>query len=363
MNHRPSSRWTSEEAWTWYLRQPWLAGANFLPSTAINQLEMFQPADYDRNRPVLERELDWVAGLGMNTLRVFLHDLLWTADSDGFSRRLDDFLGLCASRAIRPMLVFFDACHRPEPKLGTQPAPVPGLHNPGWAQSPAVSLLTDETRWAVLERYVGAVLGRWGKDERILCWDLYNEPCNAGFDRNQGKAACSAKLVREVFAWARAASPTQPLTVCVWSAPEPMQAHARENLSAFECSLLEAQTVALEQSDVLSFHNYSPADELRKQIEKFLPYDRPILCTEYMARTRGSVFQTCLPLLKEYGVAAYNWGFVAGKSQTLFPWGPPSDRGEPEVWFHDILRPDGTPFDPAEAEIIRRLCGQQAGVP
>jgi len=350
-----SSRWTPEQAWTWYRQQPWLVGTNFLPSTAINQLEMFQPEDYDRHRPVLVRELDWSAQLGMNTHRVFLHDLLWSTDADGFFRRLDDFLGLCAGRNIKPMLVFFDACHRPEPRPGVQPAPIPSLHNPGWAQSPAVSVLTDESQWGRLEQYVAAVLRRFGQDERILCWDLYNEPCNSGFDHNKEKAPWSAKLVPTVFGWARAAAPAQPLTVCVWHGPEPMETPDFSKMDEQDRCLFQAQVSAVEHSDIISFHNYSSADVLRRHIDKFLIYGRPLLCTEYMARTQKSLFQTCLPVLKEKGIAAYNWGFVSGKSQTIFPWGTPEGAPEPSPWFHDVLRPDGTPFDPEETRLIRQL--------
>lgn len=355
MNH--TTQWTPAEARAWYDAQPWLVGCNFLPSSAINQLEMFQPADYDRHRPVLVRELDWAAGLGMNTLRVFLHDLLWSSDASGFFRRLDDFLGLCAGRGIRPMLVFFDACHRPEPEAGPQPAPTPGIHNPGWAQSPAVSILMDSSRWPALERYVTDVLKRHGQDPRILCWDLYNEPCNSGFDGNNTKAGASARLVAEVFAWARAAAPAQPLTVCVWNKPDPLATHDESALPEHQRHLLHAQRTALAQSDVISFHNYNPPAALRTHIAQLQALGRPVLCTEYMARNQQSLFQTCLPVFKETRVAAYNWGFVSGKSQTIFPWGSPEGAPEPAVWFHDILRQDGTPFDAEETGAIRRHTG------
>jgi hypothetical protein len=318
---------------------------------------MFQPDDYDRHRAVLARELDWAAGLGMNTLRVFLHDLLWTSDADGFFRRLDDFLDLCAARAIRPLLVFFDACHRPEPRLGAQPAPTPGIHNPGWAQSPNVSLLTDPARWSRLERYVTAVLQRHGRDPRILAWDLYNEPCNWGFDNNQDKAGHSAKLVDEVFAWARAAAPAQPLTVCVWYAPDPLEAHDEEKLEPWQRHLLRAQRTALANSEILSFHNYSGPEQLARQADRLLALGRPVWCTEYMARTAGSFFTTCLPVLHERRVGAWNWGFVSGKSQTIFPWGSPEGAPEPATWFHDVLRPDGTPFAQEDVATLRRLTG------
>ncbi len=348
-------RWSPEDAWSWYRKQPWLVGCNFLPSTAINQLEMFQADDYDKNRDVLARELTWSSELGMNTHRVFLHDLLWSADPEALYRRLDDFLELCAAREIRPMLVFFDACHRPEPRLGVQPAPTPGKHNPGWAQSPQVSVLMDESQWGRLERYVTAVLGRHGRDERILCWDLYNEPCNSGFDLKAEKCAASARLVPLAFQWARAAAPTQPLTVCVWHDFNPAEDHDASSLGEADLSVRQAQRDALALSDIITFHNYGEPSNLQRNIERLTPLGRPLLCTEYMARTRGSLLTTCLPVLKEAGVAAYNWGLVAGKSQTMFPWGSPEGAPEPDPWFHDLLRPDGEPYDPMEVEVLRQL--------
>ncbi len=354
-----TSRWTPDQAWIWYRKQAWLVGCNFLPSSAINQLEMFQADDYERHRETLVRELDWAAKLGMNTLRIFLHDLLWGADAAGFCRRLDDFLDLCAARGIRPMIVFFDACHRPEPRIGRQPAPTPGIHNPGWAQSPSVSALMDDAEWPRLERYVTGVLARYGADDRILCWDLYNEPCNGGFDGNETKQPASARLVTEVFAWARAAAPMHPLTVCTWT-PElnPVSGHDEDALPLPQRELLRAQRAAVALSDVISFHDYNPASKVRDQIERLATLGRPLLCTEYLARTIGSLFSECLPLFREHSIAAYNWGFVAGKSQTYQPWNTPADSPEPNPWFHDILRPDGTPFDADETRLIRELTGR-----
>lgn len=355
------ARWPESDVWTWYRSQPWLMGCNFLPSTAINQLDMFQPDDYDRNRAVLVRELDWAHGLGMNTLRIFLHDLLWTSDADGFFGRLDDFLDLCASRKIRPLMVFFDSCHRPEPRSGRQPEPVWGLHNPGWAQSPAVSYLMDERQWTRLEAYVKSVLRRHGGDDRILAWDLYNEPCHAGFDGIPEKASSCKKLVSEVFEWAREAAPCQPMTVGVWGHPDPTLDHNAEALSAFDRTVLDVQITALAQSDFVSFHNYAPKADLQAQIARLELFARPIFCTEYMARPQGSTFADALPILKNAGIAAYNWGFVSGKSQTIFPWGSPEGAPEPAVWFHDILRGDGSPFDPEEINLLLALSAQANG--
>ena len=111
---------------------------------------------------------------------------------------------------------------------------------------------------------------------------------------------------------------------------------------------------------MISFHNYDGPAEFEKRILWLQAWKRPILCTEYMARPRGSTFQAILPIAKKYKVAAINWGFVNGKSQTNLPWDswqkPYTDR-EPAVWFHDIFQKDGTPYRQDEVDFIRQMTG------
>jgi endo-1,4-beta-mannosidase len=200
-------RWTAENANGWYQRQPWLVGCNFTPSTAINQLEMWQAATFDPD--TIGRELGWAAGIGMNAVRVYLHDLVWQADAEGFKRRIDRYLALAARKGIQTLFVLFDDCWNMDPKLGKQPEPLPGVHNSGWMQSPGSKVVTDPGGWARLESYVKDVLAAFAADERILMWDLYNEPGNNGLgDR-------SLALLQAAFGWARAARPQQPLTAGV----------------------------------------------------------------------------------------------------------------------------------------------------
>jgi hypothetical protein len=325
-----SKRWQADKAWDWYRAQPWLIGCNFIPSTAINQLEMWQADTFDPR--TIERELGWAAGLGFNTARVFLHDLLWQSDRQGFLARLDQFLTICQSRRIRPLLVFFDDCWNQDPHPGVQPEPKPGVHNSGWAQSPGTAVVKDPAGWGRLQDYVQGVLAAFGKDERILGWDLYNEPGNNELHTE------SLPLLKAVFDWARAAAPEQPLTVGVW--------YDQPELNEF----------SLQASDIISFHEYRAApDQLRAKIHAYRELGRPLLCTEYMARHAGSLFNRYLPVFKEEGVAAINWGLVSGKTNTIYPWNSPGGEPEPDPWFHEIFRADGTPFDPVETDFIRSL--------
>ncbi|HEY3740514.1 MAG TPA: 1,4-beta-xylanase, partial [Bryobacteraceae bacterium] len=213
-------RWTSAEANAWYAKQPWLVGANYIPATAINQLEMWQADSFDPAR--IDKELGWAQAIGMNTMRVFLHDLVWKQDPAGYKKRIDQFLAISARHGIRPLFVLFDSCWDPEPKLGKQHAPVPGVHNSGWVQGPGAAALKDPAQSARLEAYVKGVVAAFANDPRILGWDLWNEPDNFN-SSSYGKTEPSNKrelvlaLLAKTFDWARSANPSQPLTSGVWT--------------------------------------------------------------------------------------------------------------------------------------------------
>jgi hypothetical protein len=346
--------WTSDQANKWYLQQPWLVGSNFITSSAINELEMWQPETFDL--PAVDRELGWAQSLGMNTMRVFLHNLLWQQDSQGFLRRIDQFLEVADKHHIRITFVLLDSVWDPRPHLGKQPAPKPHVHNSGWVQAPGADLLKDESRWNTeLKPYIIGVLSHFHDDKRVLMWDLMNEPDN-GNDVYKAtelpdKAARALKLLREEWKWARIVNPAQPLTSGVW----------KGNYSS-DSSLSEMERFQLQNSDVITFHSYDPPDVMSRRIDSLRRYHRPIICTEYMARPLGSTLASILPLLKKEHVGAYNWGFVNGKSQTIYPWDSweKSYSGEPAIWFHDIFRKDGAPYDARETELIRQLTGVDA---
>ena len=345
--------WTTQKANDWYRTQPFLVGSNFIPATAINQLEMWQAETFNPQR--IDLELGWAERIGMNTMRVFLHDLAYQQDRQGFNRRLDQFLTIAERHHIRPLLVVFDSCWDPFPTVGKQHSPVPGLHNSGWVQSPGAIALQDPAQRPRLEEYVKGVVGAFKNDKRILGWDVWNEPDNTnGGSYNASepvnKVEVVLALLPQVFRWARAANPSQPLTSGVWKGDY----SSDDKLDAI-------QRIQLEQSDVISFHSYDDVGEFEKRILWLMRYDRPILCTEYMARGNKSTFQGSLPIAKKYNVAAINWGLVAGKTQTFLPWDSwqkPYVGRDPEVWFHEVFRPDGTPYKPDEVELIKRLTGK-----
>jgi len=351
-------RWTADQANTWYAAQPWPVGSDYIPANAINQLEMWQADTFDPKR--IDLELGWAESLGMNTMRVFLHDLLWQQDKPGFNKRIDIFLGIAEKHHIRPVLVIFDSCWDPLPKLGPQHPPIPGIHNSGWVQSPGAEVLQTPSEYPRLEEYVKGVVGHFAKDRRILAWDLWNEPDNdnggpqGAYGRSdpRNKAELIATLLPQVFAWARSVNPEQPLTSGVWKGDW-----------SSESAMSEVARIQLNESDVLSFHNYGWPEDFEQHVVWLQRYHRPLICTEYMARGNGSTFDQTLPIAKKYKVGAINWGLVAGKTQTYLPWDSwqrPYVLQEPPIWFHEVFHTDGTPYREREVEIIRSLTGAAA---
>lgn len=347
------TRWTEQQAHDWYKKQPWLVGANYIPANAINELEMWQADTFDPKQ--IDKELGWAASLGMNTMRVYLHDLLWQQDQAGYRKRIGQFLDIASKHGIRPMFVLFDSCWDPFPQLGKQRAPKPGIHNSGWVQSPGAKALQDPSQYPRLEAYVKGVVGAFANVGRVLAWDIWNEPDNpnrSSYARVEpkNKEELVKGLLPKAFDWARAAKPSQPLTSGVW----------RGDWSSNE-KLTPIERIQLDRSDVISFHNYEDPSSFENRIHQLQRYKRPIICTEYMARGAKSTFQGSMPIAKKYNVAVYNWGLVAGKTQTNLPWDSWQKAyvgREPAVWFHEIFHTDGKPYKQDEVDFIRSMTGK-----
>ncbi|TWT69390.1 cellulase family glycosylhydrolase [Crateriforma conspicua] len=368
-------RWTVGRANDWYAKQPWLVGCNYYPATAINQIDMWQSSTFDPEQ--IDKELGWAEDIGMNTLRVYLHDLVWADDEEGFYGRMDQFLDICGKHQIRPFFVFFDDCHFPTPELGPQPFPVKRYHNSGWRNCPARDLAVRFAEGnatveevARLRGYVQGTMRRFADDDRVLFWELYNEPGrgkgeSGDMAKQQGSKTSmgdrSNRLVHQAWVWAREVNPSQPIT-----------SNSAGSVGVGNIAINRAN------ADIHSIHSYSPPAELEELILDYKKDGRPVIVTEWLARTRGSSVQDCLPVLKEHNVGAVNWGFVSGKSGTIWPWesrkgkdlvaerrdgnvvAPGEAFLEPELWFHDLLRADGTPFDAEEIQFFKKLTGVQS---
>ncbi|MDR1865173.1 MAG: cellulase family glycosylhydrolase [Bacteroidales bacterium] len=328
----PREVWSKEQAHAWYRQWGWLRGCDFQPSTAINQLEMWQAETFDP--ATIDRELGWAAGIGLNCMRVYLHHLAWETDKEGFKQRIGQYMDIATKHGISTIFVFFDDCWNPTYQAGKQPEPKPGVHNSGWVRDPGDLLFEQPELVTLLETYVKDILTAFKDDKRIVLWDLYNEPGNSGYGDK------SMPLLQNVFTWGRTVNPSQPLSVGVWS-------KQLVNLNRFQ----------LENSDVITYHDYSAVETHRQTIDSLKRLGRPMICTEYMARRNNSTFQDIMPMLKHENIGAINWGLVSGKTNTIFAWDTPlPDVAEPPLWFHDIFRSDGTPFSQEEIDTIRQLC-------
>jgi len=330
--HGIGGRWTAERAWRWYEAHTWLVGCNFVPSTAVNDVAMWQHTSFDAE--TIRRELGWAAELGFNSVRVFLNFVVWRADYSGLKARFDRFLSFAAEVGISVMPILLDDCNFAgrEAAASTQPDPVPGVHNSGWVSSPPLRMVDDPATWDALQAYVQGFISSFAHDPRIVIWDLYNE---AG---NSGMGARSLPLMEAAFAWAREVGPSQPLTVGAWA--------------DFEDPMQKAM-VAL--SDVVSFHAYDGPEGVETKIQRCAMEGRPMLCTEWLHRPAGNTFAAILPLFRRNRVGCYNWGLVAGLTQTTMPWEAAPRTPEPIVWQHDILHCDGTPHDPREVAFLREV--------
>ena len=358
-------RWPEARANEWGDEHGWLVGANYVPRYAINQLEHWQADTFDID--IIDEELCWAADLGMNVMRVYLHDLVYKNDQDGFLDRINQYLSVSASHGIATILVLFDDVWNPNPVYGTQPEPTPHIHNSGWVQSPGRVILGDLAAHDSLKPYVTWVISNFDDDDRVIAFEVYNEP---GQDNRfwlrgrqaavelQNKSFYSLALLEKVFQWAREANPAQPIFASAWRSWNwtnrvTGQFVGWDNIGSID-------RYAFEYSDIIGFHSYlefARFSALTTALTEL--FDRPILATEYMAREEENTFALNLPFMHGLGVSAVNWGLVNGKTQTVYPWNSwyTTHTSEPNTWFHDVLRSNGLPFDPAEAALIRSLTG------
>ncbi len=352
-----SNRWSALRAKQWYKQHDWIVGCNYVPRTAINEIEMWQEPTFDP--ATIDQELGWAQNIGFNTVRVFLHYLVWVRNPEAYKKNIDTFLQIADKHHIKAMFVLWDDVWGKNPDLGEQPKPVPGIHNSGWMQNPGLNQRKDKALYPVFEAYVKDILSTYSKDNRVLLWDLYNEPGNG-----KNPPVSTMPLLRRTVEWAREVNPGQPLTIGIWSGAK---------------DFAELNRFSLDNSDVISFHNYDPVDKVKEEVDSLKKLGRPLICSEYMARPRGSTFKSILPYYQKERVGAINWGFVSGKTQTIYAWDYPKGSSdaffnawkddvrsvypwqshltapEPKVWFHDVLRADGTPFDQSEIDLIKKL--------
>lgn len=325
------SKWTTEKAQAWYQDTGVIRGCNYLPRTAVNMTEMWQAPTFDPE--TIDQELGWAAAAGYNSVRIFVQYLVWEDYPGGLKERLDRFLAIASRHGVSVVVILFCDCFfgGRDPYLGPQDGPVPGVHNSQWVPSPGFERLADRDAWPGLERYVKDIVGSFGSDPRVLVWDLYNEPDDD---------LRSQPLVEDAFSWARAVNPMQPLTTGPWT------------WNAFEDDL---SSRLFELSDIVTFHYYGAAEDIGPSLARCNAHGRPVICTEWLRRHHGNTFAEMLPVFAENRIGWYNWGLVAGRTQTYLAWESKQGDPTPAVWQHDMMHPDGTPLDPGELDLIRRF--------
>ena len=374
------NRWSEKRIWDWYDNLPWLVGTNFITSSSINQLEFWQEKTFDVS--LIEKELKFSASIGMNTHRVFLHDLLWQQDSIGFLERINKFLEISERNEIKTLFVFFDDVWHPLPKLGKQPKAIPNVHNSGWVQSPGARILYDTLNHDKLESYIKGVVSKFANDSRIIGWDLYNEPGQKGIashniskertielyrkigleitednysnydlnriDPKDKKQVYTLSLLKKTVKWVREINPSQPITIGIYEWD--VKWDNKNNLS-------ELNKYILNNSDIISFHSYGSKNEVLRRVNELENYNRPLLCTEYIAREYQNTFENILPIFNDNKIGAYNWGLVSGKTNTIYPWKSwdSTYTRPPKKWHHDIFYRDGNPYSSDEIEFIKSL--------
>lgn len=354
-------RWSTQQAQDWYAQQAWPCGCNFLPSTAVNFIAMWQAASFDL--PTLKRELAWAQQVGFNTLRTNLPYTVWQADPTGLKQRMQTFLSVAARHQLSVVFCLFDDCgfSGEEPNNQQQPEPVAGVHNSRAMASPGRKALLQSSNWLKLQAYVQDIIHSFAHDSRILFWDLYNEPGNAMIFDSQGQhefdhalEAASLNLLLDTFAWARACQPSQPLSTGGWHVPLPW---VSDDTHYFEHSI---DQTAFALSDIINFHAYLPRSAVQHCLNLISTYERPVMCTEWMARSIGSRIEEQLPLFQAHKVGSWQWGLVKGRTQTHIPWPAVklslADYQEnTSEWFHDLLHDDGRPYAATEVALIQQL--------
>lgn len=332
-----NGRWSKEKAWQWYNSQPWFCGVNYIPANAINYTAMWDKTSFSPK--VIDKELSLMKSLKMNCVRVVMQYAVYADDPKYFIKTLDKFLSICQKNDIKAMLIFFDDCTfgvNTDPVIGKQPEPLEGWYAWAWSPSPGYSMVVDERTHYKLEKYVKGVMKHFANDNRIMAWDLYNEPTNTTMPER------SLPLLYKVFKWAREINPSQPITSCIWNSNKKVNDFLSEN------------------SDIITFHCYSDSIHTLEFTKRMLEFGRPVICTEWMNRPAKSYYSTILPIFKENNVGSMSWGLVNGKDQTNLPWGHRPEMGKyTGEWQHDLFKGDYTPYDQKDIETIKKCIGSK----
>ena len=348
--------WPKEKAWAWYAGQPWFRGCNYMSASCANRVDQWQAYGFEERFREAEEELKIAESIGFNSVRLIVEFSVWYHEHDGFMERFERTLDQCDRHGIRAVIVLGNDCSRPRdvwslPKMGPQTCDW-GYHGGrktsqhGSRPKEVGHTVTDEPELA--DRFFAMceeLMVKYAHDRRIVFWNLMNEP--GANNRDQ----VSIANLKRVFTVAWKVDPDQPLAADLW------RTYGRDDSSICE-------KFAAENSDIVSYHSYDPyPDHVKLVADLKRRIDRPLLCTEWLARMRDNDLFRNYPLFYLEKIGCWCWGFVAGKYQTYEPWEcmwQDEESGKTGLydftkWFHDLYRPSHRPYDPNEIRVIREF--------
>eukprot|EP01084_Bolivina_argentea_P234273 394403_1 len=312
-------------------------GAEYTPSTASNSLWWYYYSNYTEE---IDRELNFIENkLSFNSLRMFLHNMVFDAGSDQYIKYIDDFLNRTLSHNIKAGFVFFDDCWNMNGANISAPCqPTPGVHNGCWMTCPQQNQ-RDINNITQFKPYVTDIIQHFQHDKRILFWEIYNEP--------KQQSNFSITLRNTAYEWIKNINTTIPVISC-W-----------DNNN---------------NTDISDMHRYdNNFVGWKKQIAFGDNGNKGTVITEGGARWYTGYADTGSPIEVINFMEAYrnntdnkwypgifmNWEVMIGNTNTRWHWGSKAYSPEPNIPFDGYLFPDGTPVSYTEIYIIQRYITKQ----
>lgn len=352
-------KWSKERIWKWYDNRPWIRGCNYMSADCANRIDQWQEYGFEERFATTENEFLLMSKLGYNSIRIIPEFFVWLKEHDGFMERFERYIALANQNGISCMVVLGNDCCPPKEEalnrmyLGEQHVDW-GYHGGrkisqhSYFDGAGYSVLDKPEYAAKYYEFVEEIVEKYKNDERIIIWDVFNEPGNSK------RYSMSLPHMEKFIQIIRSINPIQPITIGIWS-----------QVTNFE-KLTDIEKYGLENSDIISYHNYASYEDNIYEIKLLKKYERPIFNTEWLNRCGGNSIEELFPLFYLEKIGCYNWGFVAGKYQTYEPhnsiWqsfeNNPDDFDTYDFtkWLHDIYRPSHRPYNPKETKLIKRFC-------